>query len=238
MSIRIERVPAPWWMRLAIPLVALLATFALTAVLVVSAKANPLEAYYYFLIAPLSSRVSAIEVLVKSTPLLLTGAAVTFAFSAGYWNIGVEGQLYAGAIAAAGLGTVLGGLPPILALPLMLLGGFLAGMLWALVPALLRVKLAIDEVVTTLLLNSVILFFVSFLLNGPWRDPVSGWPQSPQIEPSTVLPQTPAAFSATPGLHRGDSGRGLALVRAFAHPAGTAHARRRPGPRGGSICRD
>jgi simple sugar transport system permease protein len=71
----------------------------------------------------------------------------------------------------------------------MLLGGFLAGMLWALVPALLRVKLAIDEVVTTLLLNSVILFFVSFLLNGPWRDPVSGWPQSPQIEPSTVLPK-------------------------------------------------
>jgi len=62
-------------------------------------------------------------------------------------------------------------------------------MLWALVPALLRVKLAIDEVVTTLLLNSVILFFVSFLLNGPWRDPVSGWPQSPQIEPSTVLPK-------------------------------------------------
>jgi simple sugar transport system permease protein len=189
MSIRIERVPAPWWMRLAIPLAAVVVTFALTAVLVIWAKANPLEAYYYFLIAPLSSRVSAIEVLVKSTPLLLCGAAVTFAFSAGYWNIGVEGQLYAGAIAAAGLGTVLGGLPPILALPLMLLGGFLAGMLWALVPALLRVKLAIDEVVTTLLLNSVILFFVSFLLNGPWRDPVSGWPQSPQIEPSTVLPK-------------------------------------------------
>ncbi|MCJ7511752.1 MAG: ABC transporter permease [Anaerolineales bacterium] len=189
MPIRIERAPAPVWMRLAIPLAAVVVTFVLTAVLVVWAKASPLEAYYYFLIAPLSTRVSAIEVLVKSTPLLLTGAAVTFAFSAGYWNIGVEGQLYAGAIAAAGLGMVLGGLPPILALPLMLLGGFLAGMLWALVPALLRVKLAIDEVVTTLLLNSVMLFLVSFILNGPWRDPISGWPQSPQIEPSTVLPK-------------------------------------------------
>ncbi len=65
-----------------------------TSVLILWAKANPFEAYYYFLIAPLSSRVSALEVLVKATPLLLTGAAVTFAFSAGYWNIGAEGQLY------------------------------------------------------------------------------------------------------------------------------------------------
>jgi simple sugar transport system permease protein len=67
-------------------------------------KANPLEAYYYFLIDPLSSRVSAIEVLVKATPLLLTGAAVTFAFAGGYWNIGAEGQLYAGAVAATAVG--------------------------------------------------------------------------------------------------------------------------------------
>jgi len=71
----------------------------------------------------------------------------------------------------------------------MLLGGFIAGMLWALVPALMKVKLAIDEVVTTLLLNTVILFVVSYLLNGPWRDPVSGWPQSPQIAASTIFPK-------------------------------------------------
>lgn len=65
----------------------------------------------------------------------------------------------------------------------------IAGALWALTPALLRVKLAVDEVVTTLLLNSVMLFIVSALLNGPWRSPVSGWPQSPEIAPSTVLPK-------------------------------------------------
>ena len=62
-------------------------------------------------------------------------------------------------------------------------------MLWALPPALLKVKLAVDEVVTTLLLNSVILFIISALLNGPWRDPVSGWPQSPEIAASTVFPK-------------------------------------------------
>lgn len=189
LRVRIERSPAPMWMRSLIPLMAILVTFVLTAILVVWAGANPLEAYRYFLIAPLSSQVSTIEVLVKSTPLLLTGAAVAFAFSAGYWNIGAEGQLYAGAIVAAWLGTILGGLPPAVALPIMLVGGFLAGAVWALAPALLKVKLAVDEVVTTLLLNSVILFVVSALLNGPWRDPRSGWPQSPEIAASTVFPK-------------------------------------------------
>jgi simple sugar transport system permease protein len=176
-------------MRSLIPLVAILVTFVLTASLILLAGASPLETYRYFFVVPLSSQVSAIEVLVKSTPLLLAGAAVAFAFSAGYWNIGVEGQLYAGAIAAAWLGTMLGGLPRAVAIPIMLVGGFLAGLLWALPPALMKVKIAVDEVVTTLLLNSVMLFVVSALLNGPWRDPISGWPQSPEIAPSSIFPR-------------------------------------------------
>ncbi len=189
LRVRVEKVAAPLWSRPLLPLMAVLVTFVLTAVLVVWAGARPLEAFYYFLAAPLATRGSALEVLVKSTPLLLTGAAVTFAFAAGYWNIGAEGQLYAGAMAAGWLGVALKGVPPAVALPLMLAGGFAAGLLWALPPALLKVKLAVDEVVTTLLLNSVVLFVVSFLLNGPWRDPVSGWPQSPQIADSAMLPK-------------------------------------------------
>ena len=119
--------------------------------------------------------------LVSATPLLLTGASVTFAFTTGYFNIGAEGQLYAGAIAAAGLGMILDNVPPILAIPIMILGGFLAGMLWALIPALLKIKNGVDEVVTTLLSNSIMAYIVSAILNGPWRNPVSGWPQSPDI---------------------------------------------------------
>jgi simple sugar transport system permease protein len=187
--LRLERAASPLGLRVLLPVAALLLTFAVTALLVIWAGARPLEAYYYFILAPLSSRVSALEVLVKSTPLLLTGAAVMFAFAGGYWNIGAEGQLYAGAVAAAWLGILLEGVPAILAVPIMLLGGFVAGMLWALPPALLRVKLAVDEVVTTLLLNSVVLFVVSALLNGPWRNPVSGWPQSPEIAPTAILPR-------------------------------------------------
>jgi ABC-type uncharacterized transport system permease subunit len=163
-------------------------TFLITAVFVIIAGANPFDAYYQFLIAPLSNKVSAIEVLVKSTPIILTGIAVTVAFSAGYWNIGAEGQLLAGAIAAAGIGMVTDKLPPYIAIPCMILGGFLAGVIWALLPAYLKVKHAVDEVVTTLLMNTIILFFISFLLNGVWRDPVSGWPQSPTIAASAVFP--------------------------------------------------
>jgi simple sugar transport system permease protein len=186
-KIRLERSPAPLWFRTLIPVIAIPVTFALTTVLILWAGANPLSAYYEFLISPLSSRVSLIEVLVKSTPLLLTGASVAFAFSAGYWNIGVEGQLYAGAMMGAWLGMVLKDVSPFVGIPLMILGGFAGGVLWALGPALLKVRLNVDEVVTTLLLNSVVLFVASYLLNGPWRDPVSMWPQSATIADGTVF---------------------------------------------------
>jgi general nucleoside transport system permease protein len=192
-AITFERTEAPSaWLRTLVPVLALVVTFILTSGLILWAQANPFAAYYYFLVAPLSNRVSALEVLVKSTPLILTGSAVAFAFVAGYYNIGAEGQLYAGAIAAAWLGVVLGVLPGIVAIPLMLLGGFVAGVAWAVLPALLRVRLAVDEVVTTLLLNSVMIYIVSALLNGPWRDPASGWPQSPEIAPSAMLPKLAA----------------------------------------------
>ena len=189
MRLKIERIPAPSWMRPLIPVAAVVLTFALTAVLVVLVGADPLRAYYYFLIDPLSNQSGALEVLVKATPLLLTGAAVAFAFSGGYWNIGAEGQLYAGATAATAIGLQMHGVSSWLAIPLMILGGFAAGALWALAPALMKVKLSIDEVVTTLLLNSVAIFIVSALLNGPWRDPISQWPQSPEIAPSAIFPR-------------------------------------------------
>ena len=185
---RLEASPAPTWQRALVPALAVAVTFLLTAGLVGLARANPLEAFYYFLVEPFTSRASTLEVLVKATPLLLTGVAVAFAFAAGYYNIGAEGQLYAGAIAAAWLGPKLAGVPAIAAAPLMLVAGFAAGALWALPPAWLKTRLAVDEVVTTLLLNSVIVFFASALLNGPWRDPISQWPQSPEIAASAHFP--------------------------------------------------
>jgi ABC-type uncharacterized transport system permease subunit len=167
---------------------AILITFAITAGPILLAGANPIAAYTAFVVTPLTSQFTLLEVLVSATPILFTGAAVAIAFRSGYWNIGAEGQLLLGAIGAAGIGTVVGDLPPILALPLMIVGGALAGASWALLPALLRVRFGIDEVVTTLLLNPVALLLVNGLLHGPWRDPVTGFPESPRIAASAEFP--------------------------------------------------
>ena len=183
-GIKIERSPAPLWMRAAIPFIAIAITFVLVSVLVIAAGANPFSAFVELLITPLTKTTSRADILVTATPLILTGVAVTLAFACGYYNIGAEGQLYAGAIAAAWMGTLVTDLSPWLAIPLMIVAGFIAGALWALLPAILKVRLKVDEVVTTLLLNSVMAFIVSALLNGPWRDPQTGWPQSPTIADS------------------------------------------------------
>jgi simple sugar transport system permease protein len=148
-----------------------------------------LPAIFELVINPLNRNSARWDILVLATPILLTGTAVAVAFASGYYNIGAEGQLFAGAIAAAWLGTQLEEVAPFLSIPMMLIAGAIAGALWALPPALLKVRFKVDEVVTTLLLNSVMAFIVSALLNGPWRDPVSGWPQSPTIAVSAQFPQ-------------------------------------------------
>jgi len=177
------------WRALGLVPLSIAITAVLTTPFILVAGANPLDVYYNYLVAPLSSTFSLLEVLVAATPILFTGAAVALAFKAGYFNIGAEGQLLSGAIAAAWMGTLVGDLPFPVALPLMVGAGVLAGAAWALGPALLRVRLGIDEVVTTLLLNPVALLLVNALLHGPWRDPISGFPESPRIADAAEFPQ-------------------------------------------------
>lgn len=139
------------------------------------------------------------ETLTRAIPLILTGLAATVAFKARLFNIGAEGQLYAGALAAVAVGGLHGGeafaLAPGLLFVLMLLAAALAGALLLLGPALLKARLGVDEVVTTLLLNFIMLLFVSLMLDGPMKDPTAmGWPQSVallgELELSKLLPQT------------------------------------------------
>jgi ABC-type uncharacterized transport system permease subunit len=195
-----QRGAAPRVYAATLPLAAIAITFALTAGIVVIAGASPLSAYRELFLTPFDSEFHRLEVLVSATPLLFTGAAVAIAFRAGYWNIGAEGQLLCGAIAAAWLGTQVGGWPAAASLPLLVVGGALAGALWALAPALLRIRFGIDEVVTTLLLNPVALLLVGGLLNGPWRDPVTRFPESPRIAAAAELPRLVAGSRLHLGL--------------------------------------
>jgi general nucleoside transport system permease protein len=171
-----------------IAVAAILITLVLTAGPILIAGANPIDAYAAYFYLPLTSQFRLLEILVSATPLLFAGVAVAIAFRAGYWNIGVEGQLLMGAVAAAGLGMAMQGVPTFVALPVMIVAGAGAGAAWALVPALLRVRLGIDEVVTTLLLNPVALLVVKALVQGPWRDPM-GITESPPISEAAHLPQ-------------------------------------------------
>jgi ABC-type uncharacterized transport system permease subunit len=193
MALRLqERTSTPAALTVGLPVLAVVVTLVVTSVAILLADADPFLVYRQLLLSPLSSRFTLLEVLVVATPLLFTGLAVAVAFRAGYYNIGAEGQLLAGAIAAAGLGMVTDGWSPWAAVPAMIVGGAVAGMAWAAVPALLRVRFGIDEVVTTLLLNPVALLVVSGLLNGPWRDPETGFPESPRIAVAAEFPQVVA----------------------------------------------
>ena len=151
------------------------------------AGADVIEAYRLLLFSTFRSGYDIQDTLVKAAPLLFTGLAVVVAFRAKFWNIGAEGQLMAGAIAACFIGQR-EFLPAFSLVPLMIVGAALFGALWALLPALLKVRLKVDDVVTTLLLNFIMLYGVTALLEGPWRDPASGYPNSPSIRPEAEFP--------------------------------------------------
>ncbi len=178
------------------PVGAVAATLAICALLVTWAGAPVGQAYLTLLEGGFGSRFAWSETLTRATPLMLTGLAVAVAFRARLFNIGAEGQLYLGALAAVAIGGQVNGgpapwaaqLPSGLLFALMIAAGMLAGALLLLGPAWLKLRLGVDEVVTTLLLNFIVLLLVSMMLDGPMKDPLAmGWPQSVTLLPELEL---------------------------------------------------
>jgi ABC-type uncharacterized transport system permease subunit len=137
--------------------------------------------------------------LVRTVPLLLTGLAVAVAFRAGVWNIGAEGQLYAGAIVATTLGLVGDGLPAGVLIPLILGGAVAAGAAWAWIPALMKVRLGVSEVITSLLLNFIAIDLTAWMVHGPLQEARGVFPQSDPIVAAARLP----TLGASTRLHAG-----------------------------------
>jgi len=170
------------------PLAAVLAALILAAGLIAAAGVNPLAAYGEMLKGALGSRLSVTEMLTRATPLILTGLAAAVAFRARLWNIGGEGQFYLGALVTAWAGHSLG-LPGPLGIPVLMLCGMGAGAALLAGPAFLRLRFGVDEVVTTLLLNFIVILFVGLMIEGPLRDPLAfGWPQSVPVDKAFRLP--------------------------------------------------
>ncbi|WP_019575592.1 ABC transporter permease [Curvibacter lanceolatus] len=174
------------------PLGAIAFTLLISALLVLWAGAPVGRTYGLLVQGGFGSLFAWSETLTRATPLIFTGLAAAVAFRARLFNIGAEGQLYAGALAAVAVGGVHDSagwaLPLPLLFTLMLLAAAAAGALLLLGPALLKSRLGVDEVVTTLLLNFMALLGVSALLDGPMKDPTAlGWPQSVALQPELEL---------------------------------------------------
>ena len=177
-------------MAIAGPVCAVLAAMAICSLLILWSGSSVSDAYALLFKGALGSRFAVSETLTRTTVLMLTGLAAAVAFRAKLWNIGGEGQLYLGACAATMFGTGLLEWSPYLLVPTLFLAGALAGGLLLLVPTLLKTHLKVDEVVTTLLLNFIVLLLVNYLVFGPWKDPMAmGWPQAAPIIDQGLLPK-------------------------------------------------
>ncbi|WP_369650977.1 MULTISPECIES: ABC transporter permease [unclassified Variovorax] len=187
------------------PIGAVAFTMAVSALLVLWAGAPVDRTYALLLQGGFGSVFAWSETLTRAIPLILTGLAATVAFKARLFNIGAEGQLFAGALAAVAVGGMHGGsgfeLPPWLLFPLMMLAAAAAGALLLLGPALMKNRLGVDEVVTTLLINFIVLLGVSALLDGPMKDPSAmGWPQSVSLQSELELGKLVAQTRVHTGL--------------------------------------
>lgn len=179
--IEFERLPDPSWQRRAIAtLLSLVASLIVCGSLIALAGANLGEATVAMLGGALGSQRALLETLVKATPLILTALAATVAFRGRIWNIGAEGQLLAGAIASYWAYTVFDSLPPALLAPTVILAGFTGGALLGTLAAVLKVRFAVDEILSTMMLNYIMSYLLSFLLSasGPWREPSSFYQQT------------------------------------------------------------
>jgi simple sugar transport system permease protein len=189
----------------AAPFAAIAFTLVVASLFVAWAGAPLTATYTRIFDGAFGSRFAWSETLTRATPLILTGLAVAVAFRARLYNIGAEGQLYGGALAAVAVGGLGAGtgveVAPALLFPAMLAAAMLAGALLLAVPALLRTRLGVDEVVTTLLLNFIVLLFVSMMLDGPMKDPAAlGWPQSVALPDALMLDKLVARTRVHTGL--------------------------------------
>ena len=157
--------------------------------LVVASGASPVTAFSVFLKGIFGSKNSFCEVFVKGTPLILTGLACAVAFKTGFFNIGAEGQFYMGAAAAAAVALRCDFLPVVPRVILAFAAGFLAGGLWSLIAAGMKLRFGISEIIVTIMLNYIAINFVGVAVRTFLQDPSSGLPQSERLAAAAVLPR-------------------------------------------------
>ncbi|MEM1314283.1 MAG: ABC transporter permease [Pseudomonadota bacterium] len=171
------------------PLLAVALTVASSVLIFWLLGQDPWRALNVYFIMPLSDGWSVQEVAVKAAPLVMISVGLALCFRSNNWNIGAEGQFLIGAICGGGVAVWTHGSGGVWILPLMLLAGALGGMAYALIPALLKVRLRVNEILVSLLLVYVAELLLDYLVRGPWRDPMGfNMPQTVTFAPEATLP--------------------------------------------------
>ena len=177
-----------------VPVLAMLAALLVGVVLLLLLGSDPIEAYSALIRGALGNVSGITQTLTKATPLLLVGLGICIAFRGGVINIGGEGQIVVGALAATAFAVGFGKLPGLILLPLTLLSGAAAGLVWGGIPGLLKARLGVNEILTTVMMNQIALRLMNFLLRGPLLDPEhaaagTSIPQSATLPESVWLPR-------------------------------------------------
>jgi len=170
--------------------VALVVSIAITALVISASHADAKVVLLAIAKGSFGSMNAFIDTLIKATPIMLTGLATIVAYRAKVWNIGQEGQLFAGAMAVTFVILTFPNLqlPAIIFIPLLLIAALIGGALWGAIPGYLRSKFNVNEIIVTVMLNYVILYLMTFLLNGPWQEPGSYYYNTSKFPESTWLP--------------------------------------------------
>ena len=184
------REDVPQWMEYGTPVFTILAALAVSGVALLALGVNPIAAYEVMFLQTLTSEFGLTETVAKAVPLIFAGLAVYLPLKAQLWNIGAEGQLFIGAIAGTWIGLNVS-LPMIALLPLMFIGAGIAGALWVAIPAVLRAKWGINEIITTLLFTFIAADLKNYVVRGPMQTPGTNFPQTAQLPVAARLPEIP-----------------------------------------------
>ena len=178
----------PWTGQAAVLALALLVGLAISGAVLVTAGVPAEQLFTEFVVSTLLDAQSLQSVLFLAAPMVMVGLAAALAFRARFWNLGLEGQMVWGAIGATAVSVYQVG-PEGSRLLLMALAAAAGGLAWSALPAWLKLKLGVNEIIATLMLNYVAANFLLHLVYGAWKDPATAFPHSPQFRPFERLPE-------------------------------------------------
>lgn len=171
------------------PIISILFAFCVVAVIILMLDKNPIAVFSTMFQGAFGSSNALGETLLKSTTLIFTGLSYAFAAKCGLVNIGIEGQLYLGALGSTIAGIYITGLPSIIHIPVCLIAGFAFGAVWGGIVAFLKNRFGSNEVITTVMMNYVARYFIGYLVTGPMMEPSGAYPQTLEIQPTAKLPR-------------------------------------------------